>query len=488
MSTPADPLTVLVLAAGRGKRMKSRTVKLLHPLWGRPLVDWVFDALQPLAPRRQIVVLGHQADAVREALAAYSFEHVLQEDQRGTGHAVMTARSMLAGDGDLLVLNADLPLLHADLLTGFLATHRQSGATLSLMTTRLDDPTGYGRIVRENDQVTRIVEETDATDAERAIDEINCGVYLARAAKLLEALDRLTTDNAQGEYYLTDVVQSLAGDGEPVAAMVHDDAREVLGVNDRRDLAEAFDILRRRKLDDLMREGVTLLDPERTYIDPRVEVGRDTVIYPGVWVEGNSVIGEDCILRPNSHLDEVRVGNGVTIKNSCVITRSEIGDGAQVGPFAHLRPGTYLSEQVKVGNFVETKKAFFGPGSKASHLSYLGDAELGAGVNVGAGTITCNYDGKDKHRTIMEDGVFIGSDTQLVAPVRVGAGAYVGAGSTVTRDVPPGALAVSRAPQRNVEGWVERKKAAREAKMRTSPPDKKRKEPHVRHRRICRRR
>ena len=460
MPPAVDPLTVLVLAAGLGKRMRSRTAKLLHPLWGRPLVVWVFDALQPLDPRRQIAVLGHQAGAVRDALAAYPIEEVLQEEQRGTGHAVLVARSLLDRDGDLLVLNADLPLLRAEVLSAFLAAHRQAGATLSLLTTHPADPTGYGRVVRSGDQVMRIVEESDAGEDERAIGEINCGVYLARAADLLDALDRLTTDNAQGEYYLTDVVEGFAAAGKPVQAIVHPDAREVLGVNDRRGLAEAFDILRRRKLDVLMQEGVTLLDPERTYIDPRVHVGRDTVIYPGVWVEGDSAIGENCTIRPNVYLDEVRIGNDVTIKNSCVISRTEIRDRAQVGPFAHLRPGTYLSEEVKVGNFVETKKAFLGAGSKASHLSYLGDAELGAGVNVGAGTITCNYDGTAKHRTIMEDGVFIGSDTQLVAPVRIGAGAYVGAGSTVTRDVPPGALALSRAPQRNIKGWVDRKKAA----------------------------
>ncbi|MFQ5718157.1 MAG: bifunctional UDP-N-acetylglucosamine diphosphorylase/glucosamine-1-phosphate N-acetyltransferase GlmU [Acidobacteriota bacterium] len=452
-------LDILVLAAGRSKRMRSKTSKLLHPLWGRPLITWVLDALQPLKPRRQVVVLGYQAGAVREALAAYPVETVIQDPQRGTGDAVLTARPQLDPDGDLLILNADLPLLSTSVLSGFVDVHHASSATLSLLTTELADPDGYGRIVRAGGQVSRIVEDRDADASERAIREINCGVYLARAAAVLPALDALTPDNAQGEYYLTDLVASLGSSGESVAAVVHPEPREVLGVNDRADLAEAFDILRRRKLAALMSDGVTILDPAHTYIDPRARIGADTVIYPGVWVEGESVIGECCVVRPDAHLDDVQIGNRVTIKNSCVVTSSQIGDHAQVGPFAHLRPGTFLSEKVKVGNFVETKKTVLGPGSKASHLTYLGDAELGAGVNVGAGTITCNYDGKAKHRTVMEDGVFIGSDTQLVAPVRIGAGAYVGAGTTVTEDVPPGALAVSRARQRNIEGWVERHQA-----------------------------
>ena len=455
----APPLTALVLAAGLGKRMRSKTIKLLHPVWGRPMVAWVLDAVDALDPGRVVVVLGHQADRLREALSGHRFEVAIQAEQRGTGHAVMTARPLLEGrPGTLLILNGDLPLLTRDTLAGFLARHRENEATLSVLTTRLTRPDGYGRIVREGTGVRRVVEDRDASPDERAIDEINCGVYLVEIPALLSVLDRLGTKNAQGEYYLTDVIEMLAVAGETVQAVVHPDPREVLGVNDRRELAEAMEILGRRKRTQLMADGVTLVAPDRTYIDPRSSVGRDTTVYPDVWIEGDCAIGEDCVILPNAHLINVRVGNGVVIKNHCVIQDSQIDDGAQVGPFAHLRPGTYLSREVKVGNFVETKKAVLGPGSKASHLSYLGDTELGKNVNVGAGTITCNYDGKKKHLTVLEDGVFIGSDTQLVAPVTVGAGAYVGAGSTITEDVPPGALAVSRAKQRNIEGWVARKR------------------------------
>jgi bifunctional UDP-N-acetylglucosamine pyrophosphorylase/glucosamine-1-phosphate N-acetyltransferase len=462
-SEAARPLTALVLAAGLGKRMRSRTIKLLHPVWGRPMLAWVLDALGSLRPGGIVVVLGHQAERIREALGGLDFQEVVQEEQRGTGHAVLTARPLLEGrDGDLLILNGDLPLLTGRTLAEFVAAHAASGAALSVLTTCPERPEGYGRIVREQEAVLRVVEEKDAGPAERAIREINCGVYLVAIATLLPLLDRLGTENAQGEYYLTDVIEMLVSSGREVRGVVHPDPREVLGVNDRRELAEAVGILGRRKREQLLLEGVTLIDPERTYIDPRARIGRDTTIYPGVWIEGSCVIGEDCIIRPNVHLNEVRIGNRVEIRNHCVIQDSRIEDGAQVGPFAHLRPGTYLSQRVRVGNFVETKKAVFGPGSKANHLSYLGDAELGANVNVGAGTITCNYDGVKKHLTIMEDGVFIGSDTQLVAPVKVGAGAYVGAGSTITEDVPPGALGLSRAKQRNIDGWAARKRKARE--------------------------
>jgi len=457
----AATLTALVLAAGQGKRMRSATIKLLHPLWGRPMVAWTLDSVQALAPDRLLVVIGYQADAMRLALdnEDIHWDAVVQDAPRGTGHAVMCARPHLPGTGgDLLILNGDLPLLTEDTLRSFLAAHRAAGATLSVLSTELEDPSGYGRMVRSGGSLVRIVEDRDTTVEERAVKEINCGVYLVQAPALMAALDDLGTDNTQGEYYLTDVVANLVGSGKTVQAVLHPDAAEVLGVNDRRELAAAAAILSARKNRALMMAGVTLLDPARTYIDPRTEIGPDTVIYPDVWIEGTSVLGTGCTVRPNVHLTDVRVGDRVTLKNHCVIEQSEIGDEAQVGPFAHLRPGTYLSRQVKVGNFVETKKTSMGEGSKASHLSYLGDAQVGRDVNVGAGTITCNYDGRKKYVTILEDGVFIGSDTQLVAPVRVGKGAYVGAGSTITEDVPAGALALTRTPQKNIEGWVNRKK------------------------------
>jgi bifunctional UDP-N-acetylglucosamine pyrophosphorylase/glucosamine-1-phosphate N-acetyltransferase len=459
-SASGGTLTALVLAAGQGKRMRSRTIKLLHPVWGRPMLAWAVDAVRALEPARLLVVVGHQGDRVRAALEdeQVAFEPVLQDEPRGTGHAVLSARDRLAeATGEVLILNGDLPLLTAGTLRRFVTAHRQAGAALSVLSTELDDPSGYGRMVRDGDRLAAIVEDRDATPEQRAIREINCGVYLVGASDLLERLDGLGTDNAQGEYYLTDIVPAMAAAGLDVQAVLHPDSREVLGVNDRRELAEAAALLGDRKKAALMEAGVTLLDPDRTYIDPRAEIGPDSVIYPNVWIEGACRLGAECQVRPNVHLIDVLAGDRVVLKDACVIEDSEIGDDSQVGPFAHLRPGTHLSRKVKVGNFVETKKATIGEGSKASHLSYLGDAELGAGVNVGAGTITCNYDGRSKHRTVLEDGVFIGSDTQLVAPVRVGKGAYIGAGSTITRDVPAGSLALSRPAQKVIEGWAERK-------------------------------
>lgn len=455
-------LSALVLAAGQGTRMRSTTIKLLHPLWGRPMLAWTLDAVRALNPDNLLVITGFQAEQVREALDGESIQRqdVLQESPRGTGHAVMCAREALGAhpDGDLLILNGDLPLLTGDSLSRFLAAHRNAGATLSVLSTEPEDATGYGRMVRDGDRLARIVEHKDATTEERTIREINCGVYLVRLPALLSALENLGNDNAQGEYYLTDIVQTLAAQGALVQPVLHPHPGEVLGVNDRRELAEASGFLGDRKRQELMRDGVTLLDPARTYIDPRARIGTDTTIYPNVWIEGPCHIGSGCEVRPNVHLIDTRVGDGVTLKDHCVIEKSDIGDAAQVGPFAHLRPGTILARDVKIGNFVETKKTQLGEGSKASHLSYLGDARIGRGVNVGAGTITCNYDGRDKHLTVLEDGVFIGSDTQLVAPVTVGSGAYVGAGSTITNDVPSGALALTRVPQRNIQGWAERKK------------------------------
>ncbi|NIV19066.1 MAG: UDP-N-acetylglucosamine diphosphorylase/glucosamine-1-phosphate N-acetyltransferase, partial [Gammaproteobacteria bacterium] len=448
-----QPLSALVLAAGQGTRMRSATIKLLHPLWRRPMLAWTLDAVRALSPEHLMVVTGFQADQVRAALDREAVQRtdVLQDPPRGTGHAVMCARPSLEKNstGDLLILNGDLPLLTASTLERFLSAHRQAGATLSVLSTELEDPAGYGRMVRDGQRLARIVEHRDATPEEQAIREINCGVYLIRLPDLLGELDTLTTDNAQGEYYLTDIVHSLGARGEHVQPVLHPDAGEVLGVNDRRELAAASGLLGDRKRAQLMQDGVTLIDPQRTYIDPRAEIGADTTLYPNVWIEGDCRIGNGCTIRPNVHLINCQVADDVILKDHCVIEDADIGAGAQVGPFAHLRPGTVLGRQVKVGNFVETKKARLGDGSKASHLSYLGDADLGKDVNVGAGTITCNYDGRDKHVTVLEDGVFIGSDTQLVAPVKVGAGAYIGAGSTITKDVPAGALALTRTGQRN---------------------------------------
>jgi len=459
MAVTPTRLVVLVLAAGQGTRLRSKRIKLLHDVAGRPMAAHVLEAARALKPGRLITVVGFQAEAVQDALQDTGSEFVMQAEQRGTGHAVLQAAPLLQPEATLLILNGDLPTLRPDTLRKLISRHKASEAALTLVTAELPDATGYGRVVRDSKgRVLRIVEHRDATPVERALREINCGIYCTTAAKLLPVLRKLKPDNAVGEYYLTDAVSALLARGEKVAAYVHDDPQEVLGVNTRAELARAARTLWARMAETLMEEGVTLLDPARTWVDPRARVGRDTVIWPDVVVEGRSVIGEDCEIRPGARLCDVTLGQGVRVLDQCVVEESRLADGVVVGPFAYLRHGTVVEERAKVGTFVETKKTRLGRGSKAPHLSYLGDAEIGPDCNIGAGTITCNYDGVDKHPTVIEAGVFVGSDTQLVAPVRVGAGAYVAAGSTVTDDVPPGALAISRTPQANVEGWVDRKR------------------------------
>ena len=454
------PLTVLILAAGQGTRFKSKTIKLLHPVAGQPMVTWVARAAQGLRPDRTVAVVGFQAEEVQAALAETCDAFVLQRDQRGTGHAVLQAASAVRGrQGPLLIVNGDLPNLRLETLGLLVALHRRTEAALSLVTTVLPDATGYGRIVRDaKGKIVRIVEHKDATATERRIGEINCGIYCADPLVLFPLLKRLRPNNAQGEYYLTDAVHALIRKEATVSALKHGDSEEVLGVNTRAELARAGASLYERKAIELQERGVTLLDPARVWVDARADVGRDSILYPDVIIEGPSVIGEDCIVRPGCRLKDVRIGRGVEIKDHSVLEDADVGDGASVGPFAHLRPGSVLEADTKVGNFVELKKTRLGRGSKASHLAYLGDAEIGADCNIGAGTITCNYDGVNKHKTVLGPGVFIGSDSQLVAPVTIGSGAYVGAGTTVTDEVPAGALALSRVRQLNLDGWVERRK------------------------------
>jgi bifunctional UDP-N-acetylglucosamine pyrophosphorylase/glucosamine-1-phosphate N-acetyltransferase len=455
------PVTVVVLAAGQGTRMRSRTIKLLHPVAGSPMVDRLLDAVEAIHPRRIVTVVGYQAEQVEEALADRDCSFVRQEQQLGTGHAVLQAAREIQSSrqSTLLVLNGDMPTLRPATLRNLLSQHRRSGAALTLLTAEVDDPGGYGRIVRDaQGRVSHIVEQADATRSERKIREINCGVYCARASRMLDALEQVQPDNSQGEYYITDAVRFLIERGEKVVALPHPDPEELLGVNTRAELARASAELYRRKAEELLDSGVTLLDPSRTWIEPRVRVGRDTVIYPDVILEGQTVLGRDCTVRSGTRISDCRIGDGVEIKDHSVLTSSRVGPGAAIGPFAHLRPGSQLGPATKVGNFVELKKTRLGQGSKASHLAYLGDATIGADCNIGAGTITCNYDGSHKHSTVLDSGVFIGSDTQLVAPVKVRKGAYVAAGTTVTDDVPAGALAIGRARQTNVKGWVARRK------------------------------
>jgi bifunctional UDP-N-acetylglucosamine pyrophosphorylase/glucosamine-1-phosphate N-acetyltransferase len=454
------PLTVLLLAAGQGTRLKSKTIKLLHPVAGQPMVTWVARAARALRPSRTVAVVGFQGDRVQAALAGLCDAFAVQAEQRGTGHAVTQAAGALRGArGPLLIVNGDLPNLEPSTLRALVALYRKSKAVLALVTTAVDDATGYGRIVRDaQGRVIRIVEHKDATPAERKIREINCGIYCADPSVLMASLKKLRPDNAQGEYYLTDAVHALIAKGETVVALKHADSEAVLGVNTRGELAAAGALLYARKAAELQESGVTLLDPSRTWVDPRAKVGRDTVMYPDVIIEGGCEIGEDCIIRSGSRLANMVLGRGVEVKDHCVLQDSRVGDAAQLGPFAHLRPGSVLEANARVGNFVELKKTRLGKGSKAPHLAYLGDAEIGPGCNIGAGTITCNYDGVKKYQTILGPGVFVGSDSQLVAPVTLGAGAYVAAGTTVTEDVPPGALALTRVRQLNLEGWVERRK------------------------------
>ena len=452
-----DNLDIIILAAGLGTRMKSATIKVLHRAAGRPIIDYVVDLACDICERPPIVVVGHQKEAVQKALGDRA-RFAVQEQQLGTGHAVLQAAPHVATDR-VLILSADVPLTRAETLRKLIAEHERAGNALTLVTMKLGDPAMYGRIVRGKDgSVERIVEAKDATEQQKRIHEVNAGIYLFDTKALFDNLRNVSTENSQGEYYLTDTLAMLRAAGRRVGAMIVDDPVEALGVNSRAELATVEGEIQRRVVTKLMEDGVTFRNPATVVIDSTVSIGADSVVYPFVTIEGSTRIGEGCVIEPGVHLVNVTVGDDVHLKTGTVAEEAIIEDEASVGPYAHLRPGSQLGRHVKVGNFVETKKAVFGEGAKASHLSYIGDAEIGADVNIGAGTITCNYDGVRKHKTVLEDGVFIGSDTQLVAPVRVGRGAYVGAGSTITKDVPPDALALSRVPQRVIEGWAARKR------------------------------
>jgi bifunctional UDP-N-acetylglucosamine pyrophosphorylase / glucosamine-1-phosphate N-acetyltransferase len=426
--------------------MKSARAKVLHELGGLPLITYVCRTAQSLGPEKIYVVVGHQAGEVQRAVQAEVGDNaafVTQTEQRGTGDAVMSAQSQLENSDSLvLILSGDVPLIKQATLEAFIGQHRAGAAACSILSVRLEIPTGYGRIVRdENERFVRIVEQKDATPEEQAVREINSGIYCFNARKLFAALKRVEPSNQQGEYYLTDVPQILLSDGDAVNVYLHANAREVSGINTRAELAEFENLMRRNTIRKLMIEdGVTFLDPSHAYVSAEAVVGRDCIIYPGVSIEGKSVIGEGCEIRSGTRITNSRLGNNVVVKDHCVVIDSEIESNCAVGPFAHLRMNTVLEEGSVVGNFVEVKKSRLGRGTKAMHLSYLGDATIGANTNIGAGTVTCNYDGKDKHPTIIEDDVRIGSDTMLVAPVRVGRGSVTAAGSVVTEDVPPDTL------------------------------------------------
>ncbi len=449
----------IVLAAGQGKRMKSKLYKVLHPVCGKPMVAHVLRAVREAGCERVVVVVGHGADDVRAALGDAA-EYALQSEQLGTGHAVQQAAPLLAGeDGVTLVVCGDTPLVTAQTIEAMFRLHRESGAAATILTALVDDPTGYGRVVRDaTGVVERIVEHRDCRPEELDILEINAGTYCFDNRKLFAALGRLTNDNAQGEYYLTDVIGILRADGETVAAYRTPDAAEAAGINDRAALAEAERLMRRRIHERLMAAGVTLIDPDHTYIEADVVIGEDTVVWPGTYLRGATVIGSGCVIGPGCDLTDTTVGDGTVIRHA-VAEGAVIGGACTVGPFAYLRPGTRIADHVKVGDFVEIKNSSIGEHSKVPHLSYVGDATVGAHVNIGCGAITANYDGYSKFRTEIGDRAFIGSNVNLVAPVKIGQGAYVVAGSTITQDVGDNDVAIARERQVNKPGYAEKLRA-----------------------------
>ncbi|MGA8942989.1 MAG: bifunctional UDP-N-acetylglucosamine diphosphorylase/glucosamine-1-phosphate N-acetyltransferase GlmU [Thermoactinomyces sp.] len=451
----------VILAAGKGTRMKSKKHKCLHPICGKPIIDHIIGQLKKLQTEKTILVVGHQGEALKEYLNGQA-DFVEQEVQLGTAHAVMQARPLLEKEeGITLVLNGDHPLFTAETLQKLIDKHRETKSTATVLTAVIDDPTGYGRIIRQkNGQVDRIVEHKDATDTEREIHEVNTGTYCFDNQKLFSALSLVNNDNAQGEYYLPDVLSVLREQGEAISAQVIQDVQESFGVNDRIQLAEADKIMRERLLREHMRNGVTIVDPANTYIETDVKIGADTVIEPGVFLRGNTVIGENCHIGPQADLKDVKVENNTRIRYA-VIEDSVIGEEAKVGPYVLVRPQTELGNKTKIGCFIDLKKARIGDGTKISHLAYVGDAEVGRKVNIGCGVITVNYDGVNKHKTLIGDEAFVGCNVNLVAPVTIEQEAYVAAGSTITKDVPMKALAIARERQTNKPDYVEKLKEKR---------------------------
>jgi len=452
------------MAAGKGTRLKSKHPKVLHEVGGKPLLAHVIAAATQVVPAQHVyAIIGHEADRVRQAVATTGVKFVEQKPQKGTGHALMVARDALSSYDQVIVLYGDAPLITPATVTRLRDFHAAKRAAMTILTGRLKDPAGYGRIVRKNsksDDVQAIVEDKAATPAQKKIHEVNSGIYAFEVAPLFRYIHKLSADNAHAEFYLTDMASILGKAKERVVAVVADDPNEALGGNTRADLVEIDQHIRMAKCRQLMHDGVTVFYPQTCVIDADVEIGADTVIEPFVQILGDSRVGSDCRIRSYSVIRNTVIEDGVMVLPGCVMDDSHVQKNAIVGPYSRLRPGTEIGEGAHVGNFVETKKARLGKGSKANHLSYLGNAEIGEGVNVGAGTITCNYDGVHKHTTVIEDGVFVGSDTTLVAPVRVAKGAYIGAGSCITDDVPEESLAIGRARQIVKAGWMKQKREA----------------------------
>jgi bifunctional UDP-N-acetylglucosamine pyrophosphorylase / glucosamine-1-phosphate N-acetyltransferase len=454
---------VVVLAAGKGTRMKSQRPKVLHRISGLTVIERVLRTAAALMPASITLVVGHGADEVRQSLAKRtSLKFVTQEKQLGTGHALLQTRPLLEGkSGTLVLLSGDAPLLTVDSLKALLAAHDEAHAAATVITANFPKPFGYGRIIRTRGQISKIVEDRDASPAQKKITEINSGIYAFDLAPLFAALDSIGTANKQGEYYLPDLVAIYRKQKKPVAVFTVARGDEIRGINSRTELAEVNTMVRQQKNEELMASGVTLIDPATTYIDADVIVGADTVIYPCVFLEGSTKIGSACEIHAGSRIVNSTIGDRVCVRNHTVVTDSTVEAGAFLGPFAHIRPDSRIGEDVHIGNFVELKKTTMGKGAKANHLAYLGDATIGTKTNVGAGTITCNYDGEKKHPTVIGNNVFVGSNSTIVAPVTLADGSYIAAGSAVTTDVPEGALAIGRSRQENKEGWVARRKEAK---------------------------
>lgn len=451
-----DNRYAVILAAGQGTRMKSSLYKVLHTVCGKPMVQHVLDQVSKLELTKIVTVVGHGAELVKSELGNSS-EYALQSEQLGTAHAVMQAATFLENEeGTTIVICGDTPLITSETMSDLLAHHKETNAKATILTAKADDPTGYGRIVRNAEgSVEKIVEHKDATDAERSISEINTGTYCFDNKELFKALSNVSNDNVQGEYYLPDVIEILQKEGKIISAYQTASFDETLGVNDRIALSQAEKIMKLRINKEHMRNGVSIIDPDQTYISVDAVIGRDTIIYPGTMILGETVIGENCMVGPNTEIKNCTIQNGTTIRQS-VAHDSYIGNDVAIGPFAHIRPASSIADEVKIGNFVEIKKSTMGKGSKASHLSYIGDAEVGSDVNLGCGSITVNYDGNNKFLTKIEDGAFIGCNSNLIAPVTIGKGAYVAAGSTVTNNVPEKALSVARSRQVNKENYADR--------------------------------
>ncbi|MBS3995643.1 MAG: bifunctional UDP-N-acetylglucosamine diphosphorylase/glucosamine-1-phosphate N-acetyltransferase GlmU [Alkaliphilus sp.] len=453
-----DDITAVILAAGAGTRMKSNLPKVLHQLCGKSMVEHVIDVSMEVHVKKTVVVIGHGADLLENALSHRNVHFACQREQLGTGHAVMQAKAEIPDEGYVLLLYGDTPLIKSGTIQQLIDHHIEGSYKATVLTANFEDPSGYGRIVRDDvGNVKGIVEHKDANDLERAIHEINSGIYCYDAKFLKEALGCIKNDNSQGEYYITDAIGILRNAGHTVGALKIRDNTEIMGINSKVQLAEAQEIMQKRLLENLMNNGVTIIHPQNTYVDKEVEIGRDTVLYPGVILRGSTKIGEDCIIGHNSRIEDSVIGNSVEIQSSTII-KSSIEEGSHVGPYAYLRPNSRLGKNVKIGDFVEVKDSTIGDNSKASHLAYIGNAEVGENVNIGCGVVFVNYDGKNKHKTIVEDNAFVGSNVNLVAPVTVKKYGYIATGSTITTEVPEGALSVARARQKNILGWVDKKK------------------------------